>query len=362
MAVNFYCGSEANYMAMATKDDNTLYFLEDTHRLFKGYNEYTKSMHLVDELPPVDEAAEGVLYIVQPSYATYICSGGVFQNIYKGYATTVPDTVYNHDSVPTTKAVADFVNEKFEEVTRIKQQYVSDVTYKNGILTVVENDEPLSTELSGVAFGATYDKIGQVLRIPMFGRDTLEVNFTQLSTIKSGQYNSETGDIDLVLANDEVVQIPVASMIDIYTGGPTQSTVTEIGANKQIKVKVKISEEPDNAIKLLNDGLYAYIPDGYTKAEVDSRVKAITDELENHIEDTVVHVTNAERAVWNSKVSSTQLAIAKAEAITTAEADAQNKADTALASAKAYTDQKTAELNYRLLSVEASLEWQTLED
>lgn len=112
-------------------------------------------------------------------------------------------------------------------------------------------------------------------------------------------------------------------MIDIYTGGPTQSTVTEIGANKQIKVKVKISEEPDNAIKLLNDGLYAYIPNGYTKAEVDSRVKAITDELEDHIEDTVVHVTNAERAVWNSKVSSTQLAIAKAEAITTAEADAQ---------------------------------------
>ena len=98
-----------------------------------------------------------------------------------------------------------FVNEKFEEVTRIKQQYVSDVTYKNGILTVVENDEPLNTELSGVAFGATYDKIGQILRIPMFGRDTLEVNFTQLSTIKSGSYNSETGDIDLVLANDEVV-------------------------------------------------------------------------------------------------------------------------------------------------------------
>lgn len=151
-------------------------------------------------------------------------------------------------------------------------------------------------------------------------------------------------------------------MIDIYTGAPTQTTTTTVDSAKHITVKVKISETADNAIRLENDGLYAYIPDGYTKSEVDGRIKAVTDALQDHIDDTVKHVTNAERATWNSKVSTTQLAIAKQEAITAAETDATNKANAALVEAKGYTDSQTGSLNSRLTAVEAAIEWQTLED
>ena len=49
--VKFLYGAKANYEALTTKDNNTLYFLTDTLQIFKGTAEYTKSCKMVSSLP-----------------------------------------------------------------------------------------------------------------------------------------------------------------------------------------------------------------------------------------------------------------------------------------------------------------------
>lgn len=63
--VKFATGSSENYKSLATKDDNTLYFLNDTLQLYKGSEIYCKSYKTVDSLPAT--GAENTLYIVKSS-------------------------------------------------------------------------------------------------------------------------------------------------------------------------------------------------------------------------------------------------------------------------------------------------------
>ena len=84
------------------------------------------------------------------------------------------------------------------------------------------------------------------------------------------------------------------------------------------------------------------------------------DQLDNHTSDTVVHITAAERTTWNAKPTQDELAKAKKDAIDTAAADATEKADAALASAKAYTDSKNDGMDTRVKLVESALTWKQI--
>lgn len=55
-------GLYANYEALASKDSDTLYFTDDTHQIFKGSSEYTKSVFLVEAFPEANQE-QGRLYI-----------------------------------------------------------------------------------------------------------------------------------------------------------------------------------------------------------------------------------------------------------------------------------------------------------
>lgn len=133
-----------------------------------------------------------------------------------------------------------------------------------------------------------------------------------------------------------------------------------VSDDNKISVKVKVSAKANNAIVIEEDGIYVPIPDHYTKAETDAKVKNVQDQLDNHTSDTVVHITAAERTAWNAKPTQDELAKAKKDAIDTAAADATEKADAALASAKAYTDSKNDGMDTRVKLVESALTWKQI--
>lgn len=358
--VRFYYGSEANYNALPTKDNDTLYFLTDTLRLFKGTDEYTKSLQFVNALPTGTEARQGIIYVMSDDFSAYRFTGSSYQRIFKGYVTAIPGANPSDDNVPTTKAVADYIDAKFVQVTNIQQQYVQDVTYNSGQINVTENGSTTSTTLTGVANNVTYDSTTQVLTIPMFGTDQLSINFTQLSTVQSGRYDPDTGRIVLTLGNGNTVEIPVGSLINVYTGIATTTTTTTVNANNEIAVNVKVSAKANNAIVIENDGMYVGLPDAYTKAETEAKLKLIADSLSDHRANTVVHVTAEERATWNAKISSDELATAKGEAIAAAAADATSKANAALAQAQNYADGLNTAMNTRMTNVETAVEWHSI--
>lgn len=357
--VKFQYGTKQRYDALTTKDNDTLYFVTDTLQLFKGTFEYTKSVKLVSALPGSGQI-QGVIYIRLGDMTLHIWNGTEYLQLNKTVVTAIPSTGASDDNMPTTKAVADYVQAKIEAVTGGKGLFVTDVTYKDGVLSVKKGDEPITTTLSGVVHEPTYEAETRTIRLPVFGGDELVIALGKDAFVSSGSYNAKKKTIDLILTSGDPVSIPVGSLIDIYTGIATSTANVSVSADNKISVTVRVSAKANNSITIEDDGLYVAVPDAYTKAETDAKVKAATDALATHANNADIHVTTEQKAVWDAKVSTDQLASAKSEAISTAAADATKKADAALDSAKTYADGLNTAMDSRMKTVEGAITWKTI--
>ena len=238
--------------------------------------------------------------------------------------------------------------------------FVTDVSYESGVLSVAKGDAPVTTTLTGVVHDATYDAETRTISLPVFGGDALTINLGKDLVVTSGKYDTKTQEIQLTITSGDVIKIPVGSLIDIYTGIATSTANVTVSDDNKISVSVKVSAKANNSIVIEEDGLYVAVPDAYTKAQADEKVKVVQDALDAHKADTVAHVTADERKTWNAKVSTDQLATAKSEAISAAATDATTKADAAREAAKTYADGLNTTMDGRVKAVEAAVAWQTI--
>ena len=357
--VKFNYGTKANFEALEAKDNDTLYFLTDTLQIFKGAVEYTKSCKLVSTLPGSGQV-QGVVYVRTSDFTLHVFNGTSYIQLNKATVTEIPAANASDDNVPTTKAVADYVNAKIEGVVGGKGVFVTDVSYKSGVLSVAKGDAPVTTTLTGVVHDATYDAETRTISLPVFGGDALTINLGKDLVVTSGKYDAKTKEIQLTITSGDVIKIPVGSLIDIYTGLATSTAEVTVSDENKISVRVKVSAKANNSITIEEDGLYVAVPDAYTKAETDQKVKTVQDALTGHIGDAVAHVTAEERKTWDGKVSTDQLATAKSEAIAAAATDATTKANKALDDAKTYADGLNTAMDGRVKETEKALAWQTI--
>ena len=358
--VKFSYGTKARYDAL-TKDSSTLYFTTDTLQLFKGDKEYTKSTKLVSALPTSGQI-QGVIYFRMTDYTMHVWNGTEFVQLNKTTVTQIPASNATDNDVPTTKAVADYVNAKIEAVEGVKGKFVTDVTYKDGVISVAKGDTPVSTTLTGVVHAPTYDAETRTIKMPVFGGDELTISLGKDLVVKSGVYNNKTHEIELTITTGEVIKIPVGSLIDIYVGVATATAEVTVSDDNKISVNVRVSAKANNSIVLEKDGLYVAVPDAYTKAEVDAKLKSNQDALTAHTGDKTIHITAAERESWNSRVTQNELKNSHDDAVSVAAADATKKANQALSDAKAYTDDKNTAMDARMKIVENSVTWHTFDD
>lgn len=358
--VKFAYGTKARYDALTQKDMDTLYFTTDTMQLFKGTTEYTKSTKMVSALPASGQV-QGVIYFRMTDYTMHIWNGTEFVQLNKTTVTQIPANATN-DDIPTTKAVADYVNAKIAAVEGIKGKFVTDVTYNAGVLSVVKGDEPVTTTLTGIVHEPTYDASTRTIKLPVFGGDTLTIALGKDLVVTSGTYNAKDKNIELTITSGDVIKIPVGALIDIYVGVATSTAEVSVSSDNKISVNVRVSAKANNSITIEEDGLYVAVPDAYTKAETDAKLKKVQDQLDGHAKDAVVHITAEERKAWNAKVSQDELTAAKSEVIATAAADATKKADAARDAAKTYADGLNTAMDNRVKSVEGALTWKLLDD
>lgn len=356
--VKFAYGTKARYDALAPKDMDTLYFTTDTLQLFKGTTEYTKSTKMVSSLPAAGQV-QGIIYFRMTDYTMHIWNGTEFVQLNKTTVTQIPANATN-DNIPTTKAVADYVNAKIAAVEGVKGKFVTDVTYNAGALSVAKGDESVTTTLTGIVHEPTYDSSTRTIKLPVFGGDTLTIALGKDLVVTSGTYNAKDKNIELTITSGDVIKIPVGALIDIYVGVATATATVTVSDDNKISVNVRVSAKANNSITIEEDGLYVAVPDAYTKAEIDKKIKAINDAATAHTGNKVVHITAEERTAWNAKVDATQLATAKSEAISAAAADATKKADAALSSAKTYADGLNTAMDTRMKSVEGAITWNTI--
>ena len=358
--VKFLYGTKANYETLQTKDSNTLYFLTDTLQIFRGSEEYTKSTKLVSALPTTGQV-QGVIYVNTTDFSMHIYNGAEFIRLNKTYATTISDASTD-DTIPTTKAVATYVTNKIADVVGGVGTFVTDVTYApaSGTLSVAKGGEPVNTVLTGVVNKPTYDATTRTITLPVFGQDSLVIALGKDAFVESGSYNAETESIDLVLTSGDEVHIPVGSLITIFTGLATPSATVTVSADNKISVNVKVSATANNAITIEEDGLYVALPDAYTKAETDAKIKVVSDSLTEHTSNTDIHVTTAQKTEWSNKATVEQVTAAKDAAIAAAAEDATTKANKALSDAKTYADGLNTTMGERVGVVESALQWKTI--
>ena len=354
--VKFSVGTYANYKALEAKDAGTLYFTTDTLQIFKGAKEYTKSCELVSVLPESDQI-QGKIYVRTTDFTLHTWNGTEFKPLTKSYATAIPESNATDDTVPTTKAVADYVNAKVAAVAGDQKNFVSDVTYAAGKMTVTKDGKATETVLTGVVHEPTYEAETRTIKLPVFGGDELVINLGKDLVVESGKYDAKAQEIQLTLTSGDVVKIPVGSLVDIYTGAATSTATVTVSADNEISVAVKVSVKANNAITIEDDGLYVAIPDAYTKAEADKKiedaVKVVSDAQATHEADAVKHITAEERTSWNARQTAEQVAATVAAAKT----DAIKQATDA---ANEHSDGLNTAMDTRVKVVEAALTWQTI--
>lgn len=173
--VTFITGTYSAYAALEVKDQNALYFTTDTHQLFKGSIEYTKSLKSVDELPETGEF--GVFYLCKG--ILYIYDTNKFTPVTLEYVTSISSNPVD-TKVPTEKAVADAIKNS--------GAYVNVEYNTEG----EDNNQLIFTKLDGT-------------------KKTIDI--AKDNFLSSAKLNQETKELELTMANGDVVKIPVADLM-----------------------------------------------------------------------------------------------------------------------------------------------------
>lgn len=138
--VKFKVGSFAGYSALSTKDTNTLYFITDAKKIFKGSVDVTESIELVSgSFPTYANAFEGKLYIRSDTLEVKIKESGkeALTTLIPGYVADGDDVVAdNNAKTPTVKALIEYVAAQFTGKTTIAGYGITDAKIENGTITL----------------------------------------------------------------------------------------------------------------------------------------------------------------------------------------------------------------------------------
>lgn len=303
----------------AERDTNKLYFCSDTRELYKGMDLYTEAVRVVSTIP--EQPATGVLYIL-PTGEVKSFTGTETITVAKPYVTsgTLSETS-TVDEVPTAKVVYDSIVEAISVATGGGDAINTIVSTKAGTITVTSGENEEDVAITGTVVNPSYDALTRTIRLPYMdssaegGKTTLEITLGKdifIDSAADNKYNPETGNIELYLndASGETpstkIEIPASGLIDVYTGGDTNTVTVEVSDSNVITANVHIANVENNRLSIHlveeNKGLLVDVSDledaidtlnGDSKtegsvakavADAEARVKVTTDSLQESID------------------------------------------------------------------------------
>lgn len=267
-------GLQAAYNQLETKDAGTLYFCTDTGKMYKGDVDFTESVKVVATKPTTPVV--GKVYIIQDTNTVESYDGSAWHTITPAVSAQV-GLSSTDDTVPTSKAVYDFVTKIAETITGSDKVIVSIESTTPGKVTYKTADEkPHEFDLTGVNNGVQYDATTRKFTFHTVGSDDLVVELGKdifVDPTGDNSYHPDTKEIWLTLNNGldgtaaTVIKIPAAGLVNILTGETSSSVkVTVDNASGKIKAEAVVKANAEgftNALKLDEGGLYVDLS-GYT--------------------------------------------------------------------------------------------------
>ena len=279
-------GLQAAYNQLETKDANTLYFCTDTGKMYKGEVDFTESVKVVATKP--DTPVVGKVYIFQDTNTVEAYDGNAWHTITPAVSAQV-GLSSTHDTVPTSKAVYDFVTKIAETITGSDKVITNLASTTPGKVTYITADEKThDLELTGVNTGVEYEAKTRKFTFHTVGSEDLVVELGKdifVDPTGDNSYHPDTKEIWLTLNNRAdataatVIKIPAAGLVNILTGETTSSVkVTVDNASGKIKAEAALkvdSEEFTNALKADEGGLYVDLSGYTTTADLTEKLTAI---------------------------------------------------------------------------------------
>lgn len=247
--VKFMSGSSASFAALGTKDDNTLYFLNDTKQIYKGEHLYSKSFEVVSILP-TSGGVKDVLYVETSTKKLHIWNGSSFVEALDAFVTIDTEVKETGANAVSGKAVYDFVSAEINALTGgTSNVFVSSIVEDNsaiGQFTVNKGAESttIKVKLDGLAQAPSYDRTLRKFTFPVIGGDAVEVNLGKdLVVTNESHYDAQTQKIVLVIDGDpkSTIEIPVADLVDVYTASADESGAVKVTIeSNEVKAAVKV--------------------------------------------------------------------------------------------------------------------------
>ena len=246
-----------------TLSNDALYYLTDTHEIYRGSTPFTEAVILYtqeNELP--EQPARRKIYFNTTTGEGRIYNGTTWQTVIRPIDATVTEEGTNPVS---GAAVADYVAQAIADVTG-GEGIVTDVTYTANTKTLnVIDGTGASTQLQLTGLGVTLeytsgtgelklkDVTGAVLGSP--------INLALERFVQSGTYDDEAKTITLTFNDSSSpVVIPVGDLVDTYTAADTDSVHLTVTGN-QFTAEVIVSETGGNMLQSTEDGLYVAATD-----------------------------------------------------------------------------------------------------
>ena len=257
--MNWHIVTSAEY-AVGVKVDDDLYFLSDTHEIYRGNESYTQSITMYTELPA--SGALNRLYINSTTLEGKIWNGTNWADVLKPIASTIsPDGT----SPVSGAAVAQYVSAQLQTAIA-NENVVKNLSYDSAekLITVTKGDDSSTTlVLNGLGCSLSYSN-GNLQLLDHSGATVGDpINLGTERFVQGGAYDEETQTIvlwfddaeDADSATDKI-EIPVGDLVDTYSVQNTATVNLTLLANT-ISAAVNISAEPGNAIQAKADGIYA---------------------------------------------------------------------------------------------------------
>ena len=243
------------------KTADKLFFLSDTKEIYRGTENFTQSVILVEEDP--ETPAVGKLYVNSTTLEGKIYNGTAWTTVIQPVQAAVTKT---DTAKPVSgKAVADYVAGEISKVTG-SSSLVSGVSYTaaNNTLTVTKADKTTSSiPLTNVAADLVYDKTTGKLNVKNASGTTIGtgVSLDLERFIKEASYDADTHTITLTF-NDtsDPLEIDVSDLVDTYTAKST-STISLTVTGNEFAAEAIVSTAEGNMLTKTANGLFVAATD-----------------------------------------------------------------------------------------------------
>jgi len=237
MAMKLITGTQAKYDALATKNNDALYFITDTLRIYKGANLYSENVKVVDSAPAVAQALPNVLYVTADGTAKVLnAAKTAFITVAEPAQTTIDGTSTANDAklanIAAIKAfvAAQIASHKTTDLDPITERLeaVEELVGGEGAGSV---DSQIKAAMEGAAHDITYDASSLTITIPQYNAEggdgtPVVINIPKDNFVRSTYYDSATRELVLVVDDEasdsdnatKEVRIPVSQLADVYTG------------------------------------------------------------------------------------------------------------------------------------------------